>query len=128
MTYPQGTPIQVEVTNHPQPKKYLKRSTYHTAVLPDTGTGLPFVEIAGYDPLRETILIFNAGQAYVVCNSQSQAADSNNTGTTITTPNGMYVKSGAQQFEIPGNDPVWLAYGGATPCLIGYLIVRKVAD
>lgn len=126
MSHPAQTPIQVEVTNHPQPKKSLQRAAFLSAVL--QAGGQTFVEIAGPDPLREKILIFNAGQTYVVCGSQSQAQDPNNQAATITNPNGMYVKAGAQQYEILGQNEVWLAGAPASAAIIGYQIIRKVPE
>lgn len=127
----QTNPIQVEVVNHPQPKKYLIRSSYRTVQL---SLAVPVVQIATYDPLRVRIRFSNTIKGYVICGSLSQAQDpANSLGPATAVPNGRYVYGTSQAANgeaiTEGQSEVWLTGGvGDFPFVVGYEIVREVPE
>jgi hypothetical protein len=118
------TPLQVEVVNHPQPRKFERRAAYGTAVLTAVN---PSRQIAGYDPLREYIRFSGAANAYVISSSISQANDAANVATPYVNPNGRLVQANSLEIVTEGQNEVWVT-GNTYPTMIGYEIIRKVPE
>lgn len=116
-------PIPVEVINHPEPKKFERRSTQRTFVLTAQN---PFANVAGYDPLRETMFLIAKTNDVIIASSVQQAADPNNAASPYVAPNGTLLIAG-QRWERKGQNEVWLA-GNTFPTMIGVEIVRKVPE
>lgn len=117
-------PIQVEVTNHPEPKKFEVRAAYRSAVLTSAN---PVMQIAGYDPLRERIRFSPAVNAYVISGGISQATDGSNTAASIVNPNGRFMPSGTAEYVSEGQNEIWVSTG-TFPTVIGYEIIRRVPE
>lgn len=126
MSHDKVVPLQVEVTNHPEPKKWERRAAYQSKVLT---ASTPFDQVCGYDPLRECVR-FSGGNAnpYVISGSKSQASDVNNLAAVIATPNGRYVPANAAyETTAEGQNDIWVS-AGVYPTIIGYEIIRKVPE
>jgi hypothetical protein len=120
-------PVQVEVVNHPQPKKFEVRAAYRTCLLNSNNT---FEQIAGYDPLRTMIRISGTTKNVIVCGSISQASDGNNAaGVATAKPNGRLLPLGTFEWTVEGQNEVWLTCATADmPVAIGYEIIRSVPE
>lgn len=127
MTQTQTAPIQVEVVNHPEPKRYEIRAAYRTAVI---NSANPYQLIAGYDPLRVKIRISGTTKNIIVCGSVSQASDTNNlSGVATAAPNGRLLPAGTFEWTVEGQNEVWITAATADlPISVGYEIVRKVPE
>lgn len=123
----QTAPIQVEVVNHPEPRKYEIRAAYRTAII---NAANPYQQITGYDPLRMRIRISGTTKNIVVCGSISQASDPNNAaGAATAAPNGRLLPLGTFEWTVEGQNEVWITAATADmPIAVGYEIVRKVPE
>ena len=118
-------PIEVKVVNHPKPTRYELRGAYRSVVLTAAN---PYQQLVGPDPLRKHITAGPLGaNPIVVCGSISQASDTNNAVNPVTQPNGRYVPANSQEFQIEGQQEVWIV-ASAFPTIVGYTIVREVPD
>jgi hypothetical protein len=118
-------PIQVEVTNHPQPKKYLLRGAYRSIVLTAAN---PYQQICGPDPLRVYVTMSGVVNAVVICDSISQASDLNNAVNPVVQPNGRYIPAGASaKWDIEGHQEIWVV-ASVFPTIVGYTLLRKVPE
>lgn len=117
--------IPVEVINHPQPKRFLRRAAFRSFVLTAAN---PYQQVAGSDALRECIRISPVTNAIVVGGSISQASDPNNLGAAITQPNGRFIPAGtSNEFIVEGTNEVWFSTG-TYPTIVGVEIIRKVPE
>lgn len=119
-------PIPVQVINHPEPKRYEKRAAYRTFVLT---AAQPFVNVAGYDPLRICIRLTGHTNSFVIAGSVSQASDPNNAVPNPPAPNGRLIPANAinVEFVTEGQNEIWFA-GNTFPTVIGCEIIRKVPE
>lgn len=121
-------PVPVHVMNHPEPKRFLCRSSFRTVVLTAT---VPYTQLAGFDPLRERVKISGLANSIVVTSSTGQASDPANLVAVPANPNGRLIPGGAtiqaMEWTIEGTQEIWFS-GGTYPTMIGCEIIRKVPE
>ena len=89
----------------------------------------PYVQVAGFDPLRDCIKFAGHANSFVVAGSVGQAADPNNAIAPPTAPNGRFIPAAATnvEFTVHGQNEIWFA-GNTFPTVIGVEILRKVSE
>ena|SRR6266700_7340359 len=124
MTYEE--PIKVQITNHPEPKRYLLRGAYRSVVLT---TANPYLQIAGADPLRKHVTLSGVSKNVIICGNVSQASDPNNAVTATPNPNGRFIPLGVVEWRIEGQQEIWVtAATSDLPVIVGFTIVREVPE